>query len=76
VLDDGRKVTRELFWKMLPEELQKVRVLLGETAWKNGRYEEAAALFERITTGDDYVEFLTLPGYDSLTQDIKDSLAA
>jgi malate synthase len=76
VLDDGRKVTRELFRDMLPAELQKVRELLGETAWKAGRYEEGAALFERITTSDDYVEFLTLPGYDSLTRELKASLAA
>jgi malate synthase len=76
VLDDGRKVTRELFREMLPEELQKVRKLLGETAWKAGRYEEAAALFEQITASDDYVEFLTLPGYDNLTRELKASLAA
>jgi malate synthase len=58
VLDDGRKVTRELFEKLLAEELAKVKAADGE-----GRYDEAAKLFERITTDDHYVEFLTLPAY-------------
>jgi len=68
VLEDGRKVSRELVRKLLPEELGKVRALLGEAAWDAGRYEEAAALFERLVTADEYVEFLTLPGYELLTR--------
>jgi malate synthase len=71
VLDDGRKVTRELFRQLLPQELAKVRTLLGEVAWQAGEYEEAARLFDKITTDDDYVEFLTLPGYDWLTRDLQ-----
>jgi malate synthase len=63
VLDDGRKVTVELFRQLLAEELPKVRTYLGEEAWRAGKYEEAAKLFERITAGD-YVEFLTLPAYE------------
>ena len=61
-LDDGRKVTVELFRKLLAEELPKVRSTLGDAAWKAGRYEEAAKLFDQITTGE-YVDFLTLPAY-------------
>jgi malate synthase len=62
VLEDGRKVTVELFRTLLKDELPKVREYLGEDGWKAGRYEEAARLFDQITTGD-YVEFLTLPAY-------------
>jgi malate synthase len=62
VLDDGRKVTVDLFRKLLAEELPKVRSYLGEEAWKAGKYEEGAKLFESITAGE-YVEFLTLPAY-------------
>jgi malate synthase len=64
VLDDGRKVTKELFRSILAEELPKVRAQLGDVAWKAGRYEEAARLFDRITTDDNYVDFLTLPAYE------------
>ena len=65
VLDDGRKVTIELFRQMLPEELYKVRQLLG-TAYDDGRYEEAAELFDQITTSESFVEFLTLPAYEQI----------
>jgi malate synthase len=71
VLDDGRKVTKDMFRKMLPEELARVRRELGEDAWHAGRYEEAAKLFDEITSSDIYVEFLTLPGYERLTRDLE-----
>jgi malate synthase len=58
VLDDGRKVTVELFRKLLAEELAKVK-----SAGADGKLDEAAKLFERITSDDQYVEFLTLPAY-------------
>ena len=62
-LDDGRKITSELFRTLLAEELPKVRTYLGEEGWKAGRYEDGARLFDQITTGD-YVDFLTLPAYE------------
>jgi malate synthase len=76
VLDDGRKVTRELVARLLPEELSRVQALLGEEAWHAGRYEEAARLFEQLTVDNDYVEFLTLPGYERLTRKRRDPVAA
>jgi malate synthase len=63
VLDDGRKVTVDMFRQLLAEELPKVKIYLGDEAWKAGKYEEGAKLFEKITAGD-YVEFLTLPAYE------------
>jgi malate synthase len=58
VLEDGRKVTAELFKQLLGEELAKVKA-----AYSEGKYDEGAKLFEKITTDDKYVEFLTLPAY-------------
>ncbi|HZM48070.1 MAG TPA: malate synthase A [Burkholderiales bacterium] len=66
VLADGRKVTREMVGKLLPEELARVRALLGDAGFSAGEYEAAARLFEEIITADDYVEFLTLPGCEWL----------
>src|SRR5947207_9852576 len=63
-LDDDRNVTREPFGRLLAEELPKVKTYLGDEAWNAGKYEEGAKLFDRITTDDRYVEFLTLPAYD------------
>ena len=76
VLDDGRKITRDMFRRMLPEELARVRRELGEAAWNAGRYEEAATLFDEITSSDDYVEFLTLPGYKRLELAAESDVAA
>jgi len=42
----------------------------------SGRYEDAARLFEAITTSDDHVEFLTLPGYQWLTRNPREPVAA
>jgi malate synthase len=71
VLDDGRKVTKPLFRQLLAEELPRIRKLLGEEAWRAGKYEEAARLFEEITTRDEYTEFLTLPAYERITRDAR-----
>jgi len=64
VLDDGRKVSKELFRSLLAEELPKVKTYLGVAGWKAGKYEQGAELFAKITTDDNYVEFLTLPAYE------------
>jgi len=64
VLEDGRKVTKDLFRKILADQLPKIKAELGKAGWSAGRYEEAAELFDRITTDDNYVEFLTLPAYE------------
>jgi len=69
-------VSRELLRKLLPEELHRIRALLGEDAWNAGRYDEAARLFDDITAGDHYVEFLTLPGYERLEQPIRTPVTA
>jgi malate synthase len=65
-LADGRKVTVELFDKLLAEELPKVKGYLGDEAYAAGRYEDGARLFEKITADDSYVEFLTLPAYERI----------
>jgi malate synthase len=75
-LVDGRKVTLELFHQLLPEELANVRKILGEEAWRAGRYEEAAKLFGELIASDNYVEFLTVPGYDWLTRSLRAPVAA
>jgi malate synthase len=64
VLDDGRKVTRERFQALVPEEIAKVRQILGEKGFAAGKYDEGAKLFEELTLAEDFAEFLTLPAYD------------
>jgi malate synthase len=62
-LDDGRKVTKDLVATLLPEEMAKIRELLG-AAYGEGRYETAARIFADLVNDDTFVEFLTLPAYE------------
>ena len=62
-LDDGRKVTKAMVAAMIPEEMQKIRDLLGP-AYGEGRYDDAARIFAELVDSDTFVEFLTLPAYD------------
>jgi malate synthase len=64
-LDDGRKVTREMVGAMIPEEMQKIRDLLG-TAFGEGKYDDAAKIFADLVNNDTFVEFLTLPAYERI----------
>jgi malate synthase len=64
-LDDGRKVTKEMVAALLPEEMQKIRTLLGP-AFGEGRYDEAAGIFAELVNNDVFVEFLTLPAYERI----------
>jgi malate synthase len=65
-LSDGRKVTADLFATILGEELKKIENWLGSDRYSKGRYQDASDLFSKITTSDDFVSFLTLPGYERL----------
>jgi malate synthase len=76
ILDDGRRITRELVRKLIPEELARVKASLGDPEWRAGRYPEAAELFEALILTDDYVEFLTLPGYERLERRAGEAVAA
>lgn len=67
ILDDGRKVTLVLVLEILQEELAKIKLAVGEIAYENGRYTEAADLFKELITQDEFVEFLTLPGYEKIS---------
>jgi malate synthase len=64
VLDDGRKVTVELFRQLQAEEIATLKAEYG-VRWTQ-QYEDAAAMFDLLTTSDNFVEFLTLPGYEYL----------
>jgi malate synthase len=66
VLEDGRKITAELFRAELGAEQQRLRQLLGEAVYSAGRYEQAAALLEGITTASEFATFLTLAAYHEL----------
>ncbi|MBR9789638.1 MAG: malate synthase A [Vibrionaceae bacterium] len=65
-LDNGQKVTKELFESYLKEEVEVVKQEIGEERYQAGRFEEAAQLMAKLTTSDELTNFLTIPGYDYL----------
>ena len=64
------EISRSQIWQWLQHDRfadDDVRRIVDEEIEKLGDdYDEARALFERIATEHDYVEFLTLPAYDRL----------
>lgn len=59
ILEDGRKITLEMYEQLKKEELEKIKL-------EHGRLEEAIALFDQLIKSDDNIDFLTIPGYEIL----------
>ncbi len=66
VLADGRKITRELVEQLIPEELAKVKALVGDAGFDAGRFAEASELFNQLVIADTFNDFLTVPAYQRL----------
>ena len=62
VLEDGRKVTADMVRAMIPEELAKVKAVVGDSP----TYDRAAKIFEQMSTSESFAEFLTLPLYEEI----------
>ncbi len=65
-LDDGRSVTAELVRRLIREELDHIRSLLGPERFDRGRFELASSLFDQLSTAAELEEFLTLAAYRHL----------
>lgn len=63
-LEDGRTIDLALYESLLPEELEKIKAYVGEERYKNGRFDEAVKLFDKLVKEQDFAEFLTLPAYE------------
>jgi malate synthase len=66
VLEDGRRLTLDLYRALQREELTQLRARFGSEQYAAGHYDEAAALFEWLTASDKLADFLTLPAYEKL----------
>jgi malate synthase len=64
-LNDGRKIDKAMVAAMIPEEMTRIRTLLGD-AFGHGRYDEAATIFATLVDDDTFIEFLTLPAYERI----------
>lgn len=61
VLEDGRKVTAPMVKAYIAEELIKV-----SQSGAVGHWDRAAEIFDQMSTGEEFWEFLTLPLYEEI----------
>jgi malate synthase len=66
ILEDGRKVAAEMYEQLKQEELEKIKLEVGAENFEKGRFIEAVQLFDRLILNDEFIDFLTLPGYQQL----------
>jgi malate synthase len=65
-LDDGRTVSGELVFRLMDEELARLRRELGDSRYDAGKYARAAELFRQMTEAELFPEFLTSVAYQDL----------
>jgi malate synthase len=66
VLNDGRVISREFVHRLLMEELEKIKDLVGFTAYSQGKFIQATQLFEQLVIHGEFVDFLTSHAYQTL----------
>jgi malate synthase len=65
-LDDGRKITAEMYDQLLAEELKAIRAEYGDARYDRGHFKAAVDLFMRMSKSPQFDEFLSLPAYELL----------
>lgn len=65
LLEDGRTIDEQLVKSWIPEELSKIRKLLGES-YSEPSFQTARELFEELIFSEHFIDFLTLQAYAKL----------
>lgn len=65
-LSNGKTVTADFFRDCLGEEMLVLEQEVGNVAFNNGKFQQAASLMEQLTTSDELADFLTLSSYELL----------
>ena len=63
---DKKEITKEYFNQLLKEELEQIKITVGEENYNKGKFKEASNIFNTMSTSDEFEEFLTLPAYKLL----------
>jgi malate synthase len=58
------KFSRDQVRQVLQEEMDKIHADVGDDVWEKGRPDETREIFERVSLGEEFPEFLTLPAYE------------
>jgi malate synthase len=65
-LDEGPTITRDLVAEVLDDEMKRIHAEVGDEVWEAGRPDDTREIFERISLGENFPEFLTLIAYDKV----------
>jgi malate synthase len=65
-LEDGCAMTTDLYREVRRREAKAIEKRTGRDHWLAGRFEPAAALFDRLIEAPELEDFLTIPAYDEL----------
>ncbi|HSP88252.1 MAG TPA: malate synthase A [Ignavibacteriaceae bacterium] len=63
-LEDGSKISDELYSSILAEQIDKIRETVGEEIFSRGSYSLAAEIFDSLVREKKFTEFLTLKAYE------------
>jgi malate synthase len=65
-LSDGRAIDAALVQRTIPQQVEKLRGLVGAARFESGNFARAASLFEEMSLSGNFPDFLTIPAYDCL----------
>jgi malate synthase len=66
---EGYTFTLDKYHDFLQSEVQKIREMLGEENFKNGKFTQAIELFNNLVVHNTFADFLTLEAYRQLIID-------
>ncbi|WP_264509325.1 malate synthase A [Flavobacterium sp. N1719] len=66
VLENNEICSTSYYQKLMQEELEKIKISIGNSRYESGRFALASALFFKMITADELAEFLTLEAYEFL----------
>jgi malate synthase len=62
-LEDGKVLNEKLYDRLAMEEFEKIKKLVGDNEYENGKYQLAEQLLDILVVNPNFIDFLTIPGY-------------
>ena len=63
ILDNQKVLNEKYYHRLAMEEFEKIRKLVGDENHENQKYRLAEQLLDILVVNDNFIEFLTIPGY-------------
>jgi malate synthase len=63
VLDNQKVLNEKYYHRLAMEEFEKIRKLVGNENHEKHKYRLAEQLLDILVVNDNFIDFLTIPGY-------------